>query len=110
LDVYSGEFSVRDVSQPTYEWLMSHRMLVGYGGIKLNRYWDCGYAAIYINASTIELRIDEKRISWDIYNHHVSVKYERFKGENDNGKITVKIMKRYATAHGRKVFFWGIKV
>jgi len=111
LDVFSGEFSVRDVSQPTYEWLMSHTMLVGFGRIGHHRRWDWDSAAIYINASTIELRIDEQRISWDIYVHHVSNKHELYKGENDCCSITVKITKKgYAIASGHKIFFTGYKV
>ena len=111
LDVYSGEFSVQDVSEPTYEWLMSHTMLVGFGGIKYHRKWDSGNAVIYINASTIELRIDEMRISWAINNHRVTKKHEIYRGENDCCKIKVKITKKgFAIVHGKKVFFMGIKV
>jgi hypothetical protein len=111
LDVYSGEFSVRDVSQPTYEWLMSHRMLIGFGRIWHDGKWDWGKAAIYINATTIELRIDELRISWDIYVHHVFKKHELYKGKNGCGRITVKITKKgWAIASGHKVFFIGCKV
>lgn len=111
LDVFSGEFSVRDVSQPTYEWLMSHIMLVGFGRIGSHRRWNWGKAAIYINATTIELRIEEQRISWDIYVHHVSAKHEIYKGENDCGKITVEITKKgFAITSGHKIFFRGIKV
>jgi len=112
LDVYSGEDSAVDVSQPTVEWLMNHRMLVGFGSIRYYR--RCGWrgeAAIYINATTIELRIEEQRISWDIYFYHVSACNEMFKGTNDYGKIMVHISKKgFAIASGRKVFFMGIKV
>ena len=111
LDVYSGEFSVEDVSQPTYEWLMSHTMLVGFGKIWYDggRVW--GDAAIYINASTIEIRIDGIRVSWVIFVHCVSKKHEFYKGENDFGRITVIITKKgLAIASGRKVFFIGCKV
>ncbi|MFX1391737.1 MAG: hypothetical protein ACFE9Z_16865 [Promethearchaeota archaeon] len=111
LDVFSGEFSARDVSQPTYEWLMSHTMLVGFGRIGHNRRGNWGEATIYINASTIELRVDELRISWDIYIHQVSKNHEFYKGENDCGWIIVKITKRgLAIASGHKVFFIGCKV
>ncbi|MBY8986541.1 MAG: M28 family peptidase [Candidatus Lokiarchaeota archaeon] len=111
LDVFSGEFSVQDVSQPTYEWLMSHKMLVGFGKIWYDggRIW--GDAAIYINASTIEIRIDGIRVSWVIFVHCVSKKHEFYKGENDFGRITVIITKKgLAIASGRKVFFIGCKV
>ncbi len=110
LDVYSGEYSAEQVSQPTYQWLMSHRMLVGFGRAGSSR--RCGYeAAIYINATTIELRIEEQRISWDIYYHRIFTWNEKYKGMNICGKITVHISKKgFAFASGRKVFFMGIKV
>jgi hypothetical protein len=112
LDVYSGEFSVRDISEPTYQWLMSHRMLVGWGSLGTIRTFGWAReAAIYINATTIELRIGDLRSSWDIYVHQISTKHEFFKGENDSGKITVKISKKgYAIACGRNVFFIGYRV
>jgi len=111
LDVYSGEYSAEEVSQPTYEWLMSHRMLAGYGRIWYDscRIW--GEAAIYINASTIELRIDEIRVSWDIFSHCISKKHEIYRGKNIFGRITVIITKKgFSIASGRKVFFIGIKL
>ena len=111
LDVYSGEYSAEDVSQPTYEWLMSHRMLVGYGRIWFDGGWIRGEAAIYINASTIELRIDEIRVSWDIFSHCISRKHEIYRGKNNFGRITVIITKKgFSIASGRKVFFIGIKL
>lgn len=111
LDVYSGEYSAEDVSQPTYEWLMSHRMLVGYGRIWFDGGWIWGEAAIYINASTIELRIDEIRVSWDIFSHCISRKHEIYRGKNNFGRITVIITKKgFSIASGRKVFFMGIKL
>ena len=112
LDVYSGEYSAEQVSQPTVDWLMSHSMLVGWGRIGTCR-WCCwgDNAAIYINATTIELRINDLRVSWDIYVHHVSTKHETFKGKNDDGKITITISKKgIAIASGHKVFFTGCKV
>ncbi|MFX1317176.1 MAG: hypothetical protein ACFE9T_15045, partial [Promethearchaeota archaeon] len=67
--------------------------------------------AIYINASTIELRINEQRISWDIYAHQIYKYHELFKGQNDLGKITVKITKNgFAIACGYNVVFFGYKV
>ena len=109
LDVYSGEYSAEQVSQPTYEWLMSHRMLVGWGSLgTIRTYGWAREAAMYINATTIELRIGDERISWDIYVHQVSKNHEMFKGTNDYGKITVKICKKgLSIASGRKVFFIG---
>ena len=107
LDVYSGEFSARDVSQPTYEWLMSHRMILGSGRIGGNWWnWDCG--AIYINADTIELRINEQRISWDIYVHMMTPSYELYMGRDGWNKITVKITKTGSDiAYGTNVNFAG---
>ncbi|NVM19354.1 MAG: hypothetical protein HWN80_16730, partial [Candidatus Lokiarchaeota archaeon] len=67
--------------------------------------------AIYINSTTIEIRIEEQRVSWDIYFHHVSTWNEMYKGKNECGKITVHISKKgCAFACGRKVFFMGYEV
>ncbi|MFX1388087.1 MAG: alpha/beta hydrolase [Promethearchaeota archaeon] len=107
LDVFSGEFSAEEVSQPTYEWLMSHRMLVGSCKIWYDvPIW--GKAAIYINASTIELRIDEIRISWDIYVQDLSMESEIYKGRNDHDRIMVTITNiGFSIGSGRNVFFMG---
>ena len=88
---------------------MSHRMLVGWGSLgTIRTYGWAREAAMYINATTIELRIGDERISWDIYVHQVSKNHEMFKGTNDYGKITVKICKKgLSIASGRKVFFIG---
>ncbi|MFX1417952.1 MAG: alpha/beta hydrolase [Promethearchaeota archaeon] len=111
LDVYSGEYSAEDVSQPTYEWLMSHKMLVGVARIWSDGGWIWGEAAIYINASTIELRIDETRVSWDIYIHSIIKKHEIYKGVNDCSRIMVIITKKgISIATSYKVFFMGIKL
>jgi pimeloyl-ACP methyl ester carboxylesterase len=111
LDVYSGEYSAVDVSQPTYEWLMSHRMLVGTGKIWCDGGWISGEAAIYINAAKIELRIDDIRVSWDIFSHSIGWMHEIYRGRNDCGRITVIITKkRWSIACGRKVVFMGIRV
>ncbi|MFX0034805.1 MAG: hypothetical protein ACFE9I_04085 [Candidatus Hermodarchaeota archaeon] len=111
LDVYSGEYSAEEVSQPTYEWLMSHRMLAGFGRIWYDGGWIWGEAAIYINASTIELRINEIRVSWDILSICISHKHEIYRGKNDYSRITVIITKKgFSTASGYKVFFMGVKL
>jgi hypothetical protein len=84
-------------------------MLVGWGsyGPFTGFYWG-SQAVIYINATTIELRIDDQRASWNIYAHTLSTNHEIFKGINDYGRITVKISKwGYGRAHGRKVCFFG---
>jgi pimeloyl-ACP methyl ester carboxylesterase len=66
LDVYSGEYSMGDVSAPVYEWMVSHRMLIGVGGLNINRKWICGEAAMYINATTIDFKVDGVRVPWTI--------------------------------------------
>ncbi|MFX1497074.1 MAG: serine aminopeptidase domain-containing protein [Promethearchaeota archaeon] len=110
LDVYSGEYSAEQVSQPTVEWLMSHRMLVGYGRLSTCKKYYWGEAAIYINATTIEFRMYNTRMSWNIINHQISRKQEIFKGKSDYSKITVIIKKGFALGSGYKIFFFGYLV
>ncbi|MFX1412800.1 MAG: hypothetical protein ACFFA2_03095, partial [Promethearchaeota archaeon] len=110
LDVYSGEFSAAQVSQPTYEWLMSHKMLIGYGRISLGKKYLWGKAAIYINATTIEFRIYTIRMSWTIICHQTSKKHEIYKGKNDYSKITVIIQAGFASGTGHKIHFFGFMV
>lgn len=111
LDVYAGEFSEEDVSQPTYEWLMNHRMLVGYGRLGVDGSWSWGDAAVYINAEVIEVRVLSARMSWNIVDHWIHKGHQFFRGENDLGSIKVTITKKgFSIANGRKVFFIGIKV
>ncbi|MFX1593788.1 MAG: hypothetical protein ACFFCL_13930, partial [Promethearchaeota archaeon] len=111
LDVYSGEYSAVEVSQPTVEWLMSHRMLIGSGLIWCGGSWITGEAAIYINAMKIEIRINNIRISWDIYMHYLYKTDEYYKGKKSFDRIMVVITgKGKVFTSGRKVFFMGRKV
>jgi pimeloyl-ACP methyl ester carboxylesterase len=111
LDVYSGEYSKQDVSQPTYEWLMSHSMLEGCGSIKFENKWYMGKTTIFINGSVIDFKINDKRFSWDIIYHYSSRRYEIFIGLSDLGSIKILITKfGFATAIGWRVFFFGCKM
>ncbi len=110
LDVYSGEHSVSDVSAPTYEWLISHRMLVGRGGVRIDGDWTCGKTTIYINATVIDLKVDGARVAWNII-YHWSDKYlEIYKGKNELNSISILITKRIAMASGPNVFLLGCRV
>jgi pimeloyl-ACP methyl ester carboxylesterase len=110
LDVFSGEYSASDVSAPTYEWLISHRMLVGCGGVRIDGDWTCGKTMIFINATVIDFKVDGARVAWDII-YHWSDKYlEIYKGENELDRISVLITKRVSMACGPNVFFLGCRV
>jgi pimeloyl-ACP methyl ester carboxylesterase len=108
LDVYSGEFSETDVSVPTYEWLTSHRMLLGRGRIRIDhdRHW--GEATIYVNATVIDFKVDGVRVSWNIVYHRTHKNLEVYKGKSELGCISVLIThKGHSVAVGPKVFFLG---
>jgi len=109
LDVYSGEYSKEKVSEPTYEWLMSHRMLEGYGKLYIDHSRIYGMATIYINENVIDFKVGDTRISWDIYYHKSWDDHECYKGWSDLGKIEIYIdkEKHYALAYGRKAYFFG---
>ncbi|MFX1411606.1 MAG: alpha/beta hydrolase, partial [Promethearchaeota archaeon] len=111
LDVYSGEFSAEQVSEPTVQWLINHRMFVGYGKIRVGHYWIWGEAAIYINASDIDFRVNGVRMSWNIILHKTYKKNEFYKGKNEFSSIQVVITKYGLTvASGRKVLFLGCEM
>jgi hypothetical protein len=111
LDVFSGVYSTRDVSAPTYDWMINHRMLVGFGGVRIGRNWTYG-TTIYINATTIDFKVDAIRASWsivdnDYYLGWFHVPMEFYRGESGLGSITIFISNEYALAFGPKVLFSG---
>ncbi len=111
LDVYSGEYSKDDVSQPTYDWLINHIMLEGYGRIKFENKWYKGKATIFINGTLIDFKINDERFSWDIVDHYSYRQLEIFKGLSDFGLMKILITKMgVAIAIGRKVHFIGCKM
>ncbi|MFX1501779.1 MAG: alpha/beta hydrolase [Promethearchaeota archaeon] len=114
LDVYSGEYSKEEVSQPTYEWLMNRRMLEGYGGVKVGyrwKRWKIEEVTIFINENVIDFKIGDSRFSWVITDHFVHKKLEIYKGKNDIGPIIIRISYRgLSSAVGCKVYFIGFKM
>ena len=110
LDVYSGEYSQGDVSAPTYEWMISHRMLVGFGGLHIDRKWYSGETTIYINATVIDFKVDDVRVAWNIVDHSTDEDLEIYKGESELAWIKILIYKGYSTARGPKAFFLGLLV
>ncbi|MGB9672236.1 MAG: alpha/beta hydrolase [Candidatus Norongarragalinales archaeon] len=109
LDVYSGEYSERDVSAPTYEWLISHRMLVGLGGLRVGGKWYCGESAIYINATTIDFKVDGVRVPWAITSQYTIKTVEIYNGKGALGCVSVLISKdcNVGVAAGTNAFFLG---
>ncbi len=111
LDVYSGEYSEADVKVPTYEWMISHKMLVGYGRVRIDRHWTCGEITMYINGTVIDLKIDDTRVAWDISGHKSLRNLEIYSGNGDLGRIQILITHRGpAVAAGPKVHFLGLLV
>jgi pimeloyl-ACP methyl ester carboxylesterase len=110
LDVYSGVYSEKDVSAPTYNWMISHRMLIGSGGICIGGKWTCGEATIYINATVIDFKVDGVRVAWNIVQHRTDKNWELYKGQGELGSIAILIYKEYALASGPKAFFLGQRV
>ncbi|MEM3726023.1 MAG: alpha/beta fold hydrolase [Candidatus Bathyarchaeia archaeon] len=109
LDVYSGEYSMNDVSAPVYEWMVSHRMLVGVGGLNINHKWICGEAAIYINTTTIDFKVDGVRIPWVITSQCTIKTVEIYNGKGTLGYVSVLIAKdcNVGVAAGTNAFFLG---
>jgi len=110
LDVFAGTYNREDVNEPTYQWLISHRMLVGFGGIRVDRKWNWGKTTIYINLTVIDFKVDGVRVAWNIIDHRIYKNLESYKGEGELGSIAILIYKQYAAATGPKAFFFGQRV
>ncbi len=107
LDVYAGEYSEIDVKSPTYEWLISHRMHVGWGGIHINGDWESGETTIYINATVIDFKVDGVRVAWDIVDYWSDKRLEFYEGESELDGISILTIDGFSAAYGPNVFFAG---
>jgi pimeloyl-ACP methyl ester carboxylesterase len=107
LDVYSGEYSENDVKDPTYEWLISHRLLVGTGGIRIKGDWVSGETTIYVNAVLIDLKVDGVRVAWKIIDHYANEDLEFYEIKGKLGGINILIYEGYSVAYGTNAFFVG---
>jgi len=112
LDVFCGVYCEEDVSAPTYEWMVSHRMLVGSGLLEIGRNLIYEKTTIYINATTIDFEVDSMRAYWTIVNDWTQVciilPFEFYVGNSKLGSITILISPyEYALAAGPNVFFLG---
>jgi len=110
LDVFAGTYNREDVNDPTYQWLISHRMLVGCGGVRIDGDWACGKTTIFINATVIDFKVDGVRVSWNIVYRWSYKDLEVYKGENELDSIRMLITKRVSMASGPNVFFLGCRV
>jgi pimeloyl-ACP methyl ester carboxylesterase len=110
LDVFDGEYSANDVSAPTYEWMVNHRMLVGYGRVRIGSKWTRGETTVYINTTVIDFKVDGVRAPWNIVQHYTDNDLEFYDGQGEIGSITILIYDEYAAALGSKVFFLGQRV
>jgi pimeloyl-ACP methyl ester carboxylesterase len=106
-DVFYGTYSGRDVSEPAYQWMLSHRMLVGEGRLVIDNVRYKGDMVILINATTIDARVDGKSSSWNITEHHIFHHLEVYEGEGMLGRIKININKGCAVANGPRVHFLG---
>ena len=107
LDVYSGEYSENDVKDPTYEWLISHRLLVGTGGIRIKGDWVSGETTIYVNAAAIDLKVNGVRVAWQIIDHYANEDLEFYESKGKLGGINILIYEGYSVAYGTNAFFVG---
>jgi len=111
LDMYVGTFIKDDINHPTYLWLSTRKMLVGYGRARIGHIWLQGETTIYLNENVIDYKIGGVRLAWDIISQRSHWNYDSYRGSSDLGKITVVIFKRgFSFAHGRKIYFGGYRV
>ena len=106
-DVYFGTYSARDVSEPAYQWMLSHRMLVGEGRLVIDNVRYHGDMVIFVNATTIDARVDGKSSSWNITEHRIFHNMEVYEGEGMLGRIKININKECAVANGPRIHFQG---
>ena len=106
-DVYFGTYSARDVSEPAYQWMLSHRMLVGEGRLVIDNVRYQGDMVIFVNATTINARVDGKSSSWNITEHCIFHHLEVYDGKGALGRIKIEINKECAVANGPGVHFQG---
>ncbi|MEM3586784.1 MAG: alpha/beta fold hydrolase [Candidatus Jordarchaeaceae archaeon] len=107
LDVYAGEYSERDVNIPTYQWLISHRMLIGFSVIHGDNK-GIYRTTIFINATTIDLKTSDLRVSWNIVFHETLKNLEIYRGKGELYNINILISsKGCAIAVGPLVLFAG---
>lgn len=97
----------------TYDWMISHRMLVGFGTTRIGSNWTYAYgeATIYLNATTIDYEVDGVRVSWNIVGHWTQAwlwsPMEFYKGESKLGSIMICISNELTMAIGPRFFFLG---
>ena len=106
-DVYYGTYAARDVFEPAYQWMLSHRMLVGEGRLVIDNVRYHGDMVIFVNATTIDARVDGKSSSWNITEHRIFHHMEVYDGEGMLGRIKIEINKECAEANGPRVHFQG---
>jgi hypothetical protein len=85
-------------------------MLVGFGGLCIDRKWYCGEATIYINATVIDFKVDGVRVPWNIVEHLTGTNWELYKGQGELGSIAILIYNEIAVASGPSAFFLGQRV
>ena len=83
------------------------RMLIGFGGLRIDSNWNCGKTTIYINATVINFKVDGVRVAWNIVDHCTYKNLKSYKGESELDWITILITKGCSVANGPKVFFLG---
>jgi hypothetical protein len=90
--------------------LISHRMLLGCGGVRIACEWTCGKTTIYINAAVVDFKVDGVRVAWDIIYRWSYKDLEIYKGENELDRISILVTKRISMASGPNSFFIGCRV
>ena len=90
------------------DYVQDVRMLIGFGGLRIDRNWNGGKTIVYIiDATLIDFRVNGVRVAWNIVYHQIYTNMEYYKGEGELDWITLLIVKKYAVASGPRVFFIG---
>jgi hypothetical protein len=107
LDVFLGVYCAADVSEPSYQWMLNRKMLVGEGRIDVEDIRHQGDAIVFVNTTTINALVEGRQPSWKIAEYIVRNNMEVYNGEGELGRIKINLNKGCIVANGPRVHFQG---
>jgi hypothetical protein len=93
------------------DYVQDVKMLLGFGGLRIDGNWNLGKTIVYIiDRTVIDFRVEDIRVAWDIVDRRIYKGLEFYKGESELGSITIVIIRECAVACGSNVIFLGLLV
>jgi len=107
LDVFLGVYCAAAVSEPSYQWILNRKMLVGEGRIDVEDIRHQGDAIVFVNTTTINALVEGRQPSWKITEYIVRNNMEVYNGEGELGRIKINLNNGCIVANGPRVHFQG---